>query len=126
MIFRPSESSRKITEFYRRYLLTRFNTNNEKYNEQLKKELEKKKAIADGPYISMSDPYKKGEKIEKLAQEGILSKEMMKLKKFHPNDRNLYKHQEEAIRKAKNGQNLIVTTRNRIRKNRIFFNSSNK
>ena len=60
MIFRPSESSKKITEFYRRYLLTTFSTNNEKYNEQLKKELEKSKALADGPYISMSDPFKKG------------------------------------------------------------------
>lgn len=37
-------------------------------------------------------------------------KEMLKLKKFHPDDRNLYKHQEEAILKSREGKNLIVTT----------------
>ena len=110
MIFRPSESSKKITEFYRRYLLTTFSTNNEKYNEQLKKELEKSKALADGPYISMSDPFKKGRKIIDLIKEGILSKEFVKLKKFHPFDRELYKHQEEAILKSGEGKNLIITT----------------
>lgn len=110
MIFRPSESSKKITDFYRRYLLTSFNTNNEKYNIQFKRELEKNKAIADGPYISMTDPYKKGKKISELVEEGILVKEMLKLKKFHPDDRNLYKHQEEAILKSREGKNLIVTT----------------
>lgn len=110
MIFRPSESSKKITDFYRRYLLTSFNTNNEKYNIQFKRELEKNKAIADGPYISMTDPYKIGKKISELVEEGILVKEMLKLKKFHPDDRNLYKHQEEAILKSREGKNLIVTT----------------
>lgn len=110
MIFRPSESSKKITDFYRRYLLTTFSTNNDKYNAQLKKELEKDKAIADGPYISISDPYEKGKKIEDLVEEGILSKEIMKLSEFHPSDRCLYRHQEEAIRKIHKGKNLIVTT----------------
>ena len=110
MIFRPSESSQRISDFYKRYLLTAFNTNNNKYNEQLKNELSKSKAISDGPYISLSDPYKKGKKISDLIEEGILSKEFLKLKKFHPTDRNLYLHQEEAIRKANEGKNLIVTT----------------
>lgn len=110
MIFRPSESSKKITDFYKRYLLTSFNTNNAKYNEQLERELSKPKAISDGPYISMSDPYKKGKKIVNLIEEGIISKEMLKLKKIHPSDRTLYQHQEEAIRKADKGKNLIVTT----------------
>ena len=97
MIFRPSESSKKITDFYRRYLLTTFSTNNEKYNEQLKRELEKSKALADGPYIRMSDPFKRGNKIVDLVKTGILSKEFLKLNQFHPFDRELYKHQEEAI-----------------------------
>lgn len=110
MIFRPSESSKEITNFYKRYLLTTFSTNNDKYNEQLKKELEKDKAIADGPYISISDPFEKGKKISELVEEGILSNEILNLKEFHPYDRNLYKHQEKAIRKIKDGKNLVVTT----------------
>lgn len=110
MIFRPSESSKNIAEFYKRYLLTTFNTNNKRYNEQLKNELSKNKVISDGPYISMSDPYKKGKKIAELIAEGVLSKDFFDLKKFHPNDRCLYKHQEEAILKVNEGKNLIVTT----------------
>ncbi len=109
MLFRPSESSKRIADFYRRYLLTTFGTNNEKYNEQLKKALEEKKAIADGPYISMSDPYEKGKSLRELAGEGVVSREILKIENFHP-DRKLYRHQEEAIRKAGQGKNLIVTT----------------
>lgn len=109
MLFRPSESSQRIADFYRRYLLTTFSTNDENYNAQLKEELEKPGAVADGPYISMSDPYEKGKSLRALSEEGIVSKEILKLQEFHP-DRSLYRHQEEAVRKAAEGKNLIVTT----------------
>lgn len=109
MLFRPSESSKNITDFYRRYLLTTFGTNNASYNDQLKQELEKDRSIADGPYISMSDPYEKGKTLSELAEEGVVSKEILKLGKFHPY-RALYKHQETSVRKVKDGKNLIVTT----------------
>ena len=49
MFFRPSESSKRIVDFYRRYLLTTFSTNKEVYNKQLKELLDQDKAIADGP-----------------------------------------------------------------------------
>lgn len=109
MLFRPSESSRKITDFYKRYLLTTFATNNEQYNNQLKEALEKEGAIADGPYISMSDPYEKGESLKTLAEEGVVSPEILKIKNFYP-ERPLYLHQAIAVKKAVNGKNLIVTT----------------
>lgn len=67
MIFRPTESSQNIVNFYRGYLLTTFTTNNEKYNAQLKEALEEEKAIADGPYISVTDPYEKGKTLAELA-----------------------------------------------------------
>lgn len=109
MIFRPSESSKNIEDFYRRYLLTTFSTNNEIYNEQLKEALSKDKAIADGPYISMSDPFEKGETLKALSDEGVVSKKITSFLGFHP-ERQLYKHQEKSIRKVKAGNNLIVTT----------------
>ena len=84
MIFRPSESSKKITDFYRRYLLTSFNTNNEKYNIQFKRELEKNKAIADGPYISMTDPYKIGKKNFRIGRRRDFSERNVKAKKISP------------------------------------------
>ena len=109
MLFRPSESSKRIADFYRRYLLTTFATNKDEYNKQLREALEKDKAIADGPYISMVDPYKKGKTLEQLADEGIVCKSILDIANFHP-VRPLYSHQEEAIRKANAGKNLVVTT----------------
>lgn len=109
MLFRPSESSKRIEEFYRRYLLTTFSTNNEVYNAQLKEALEKDKAIADGPYISMSDPFEKGKTLVQLADEGVVCRKITGFEGFHPN-RNLYMHQENSIRKVSEGNNLIVTT----------------
>ena len=109
MLFRPSESSKRIVDFYRRYLLTTFSTNNEKYNKQLKEALEKEGTIAEGPYLSMSDPYEKGKTLTELAEEDLISKEMLKMSGFHP-ERRLYRHQEEAVRKIASGKNLIVTT----------------
>lgn len=109
MLFRPSESSQKIADFYKRYLLTTFKTNVPEYNSQLKEALETPGAIADGPYISMTDPYEKGKTLEELAEEGIVSSAILKYNEFHPT-RPLYRHQEDAIRKANDNKNLIVTT----------------
>lgn len=108
-MFRPSESSKNISEFYKRYLLTTFNTNNEVYNKQLEAALSKEKAIADGPYISMTDPYEKGALLKELVNEGILCKSILDIDALHP-ERRLYKHQENAARIASQGKNLIVTT----------------
>lgn len=109
MIFRPTESSNRIVEFYRRYLLTTFATNQATYNYQLKQQLSEDKAISDGPYISMTDPYEKGKTLRSLASEGLVAPDIVSLDEFHP-DRPLYKHQETSILKANNGKNLIITT----------------
>ena len=77
--------------------------------EALKEALEKEGAIAEGPYLSMSDPYEKGRSLKKLADEGLLSKDILNIQGFHP-ERSLYRHQEEAVRKSIEGKNLIVTT----------------
>ena len=109
MLFRPAESSNNIVEFYKRYLLTTFQTNNEKYNEQLEHELNEPNAIAKGPYISLTDAFEKGKTIVDLIKENELVKSFGKIKKLKP-ERALYKHQEEALRKANQHKNLIVTT----------------
>jgi len=109
MLFRPAESSKKIVDFYRNYLLTTFRTNKDYYNAQLAKELAEDGTISSGPYISMSDCYAKDRSIGDLVSEGILSNSILELKELHP-DRSLYKHQVEAICKANQGKNLIITS----------------
>lgn len=109
MSFRPYESSKNIVDFYRRYLLTTFKTNNEIYDNQLKEILKKEKIIFDGPYINISDPFEKGHSLKELAKQEKVSKKILEIKKFYP-DRKLYKHQEEALLEANKKENLIITT----------------
>lgn len=109
MLFRPAESSKRIVDFYRNYLLTTFRTNKDYYNAQLAHELAEDGVISSGPYISMSDNYAKDRSINDLVAEGLVTPELAQLSALHP-ARQLYKHQVEAIRKANEGKNLIITT----------------
>jgi len=109
MLFKPAESSKNIVDFYKRYLLTTFQTNNENYNKQLEQHLSEPNAIAKGPFISLTDAFEKGKSILELIEEGELAKSFAKVAKLKP-ERTLYKHQEQALRKANKGKNLIVTT----------------
>lgn len=109
MLFRPAESSKEIVDFYRNYLLTTFRTNKDYYNQQLAEALSADGVISSGPFISMSDSYAKDCSISDLVQQGILCKSMLELKALHI-DRKLYRHQAEAIRKANENKNLIITT----------------
>ena len=47
--------------------------------------------------------------MKELADEGLLSKDILNIQEFHP-ERSLYRHQEEAVRKSIEGKNLVVTT----------------
>lgn len=109
MLFRPAESSQKIVNFYRNYLVTTFQTNKELYNKQLKAQLNEPEAISRGPYISLSDMYSKGSTPRELCDKKLISPLMCDYKKVYP-DRTLYRHQEEALIKATNNKNLVVTT----------------
>lgn len=109
MLFRPAESSKRIVEFYRNYLLTTFKTNNPNYNRQLEQHLSDPKNLAKGPYINLTDPFMKDKSIQQLVEEGTLSRLFLKFSEFYP-QRPLYKHQVESIRKAIEKKNLIITT----------------
>jgi len=109
MSFQPAESSKNILNFYRRYLLTTFQTNNVVYNQQLKDLLSDDNAISRGPFIHLTDPFLKDKSIRELVAENILSPEFLKLNSFYP-DRKLYAHQVKAIQKVAETENIIVTT----------------
>ena len=110
MLFRPAESSKQIVDFYRNYLLTTFQTTNDKYNEQLKTLLEQDGTISSGPFVSVSDSYEKEKTIAELVENHLLCDSMLNLKKFDPYNRRLYRHQIEATLKAGEKKNLIITT----------------
>ena len=96
MLFKPAESSKNIVDFYKRYLLTTFQTNNENYNKQLEQHLSEPNAIAKGPFISLTDAFEKGKSILELIEEGEVAKSFAKVAKLKP-ERTLYKHQEQPV-----------------------------
>ena len=110
MLFRPAESSKQIVDFYRNYLLTTFQTTDDKYNSQLEAELRKDGVISSGPYVSVSDSYEKEKTISELVNERVLCESMLNLGKLDPYARRLYRHQVEATLKAGEKKNLIITT----------------
>ena len=109
MLFRPAESSKKVVDFYRDYLLTTFKTNKDYYNKQLADQLSENGVISNGPFISMSDSFAKDKSIRTLVEEGYLCKSIIALEQLKT-DRGLYKHQVEAICKVGIGNNMIITT----------------
>lgn len=109
MSFQPAESSKEILNFYRRYLLTTFQTNDDVYNQQLKDLLSDDDSLARGPFIHLSDPFLKKKSIRDLVLENHLSSDFLTMNGFHP-DRKLYAHQVTAIQKAIENENIIVTT----------------
>lgn len=108
MSFSPIGASEEIVEKYKRYLRTIFQINDPIYESQFEKELERKDILAKGPYLDAVDSFSKGKSIQELIQEGIVPKRIEKLN--FPLGRALYKHQENAIRKVKEGRNLVVST----------------
>ncbi len=110
MLFRPAESSKQILDFYRNYLLTTFQTTDDKYNSQLEAELKKDGVISSGPYVSVSDSYEKEKTIAELVENRVLCESMLNLGRLDPYERRLYRHQVEATLKAGEKKNLIITT----------------
>ena len=108
MKFLPIEASEEITEKYKRYLKTIFQIADPVYEEQFETELNKKDILAKGPYLDAVDSFKKGKSLSQLIDEGVLPATFRNF--VLPMDRTLYQHQENAIRKAKQGRNLVVST----------------
>ena len=110
MAFNPLITSDEICDTFRRYILSTFRTSSDEYNEQLKELLCHDNAVVRGPYLQISHNFPKGANIQELIEEGILSREFIKLGYEPFLNRRLYAHQEEAIRKVISGRNVVVST----------------
>lgn len=109
MAFNIIQASRKISEKYRRYLKTMFDINDPDYRALFEKRLEDSKAFEKGPYLDVTNSFFKGKSLEDLIKEGLISSEFRKLDRLYKIP-NLHYHQEKALRKAIDGQSLIVST----------------
>lgn len=108
MAFSPIQASQEITEKYKRYLKTIFQIADFDYERQFNQELDRSSMLAKGPYLDAVDSFSKGKSPAQLIEEGVLPSSFSKF--GIPMERTLYLHQESAIRKVKDGRNIVVST----------------
>lgn len=122
MPINPLSITQLISIRYLNYLQTTFQINNPELEEQFKVTLSNHELIK-GPIIEATPPFKKGVTIQQLMEEGILSPLFNSInQKALPVTRNLYLHQEQAIRKSiKNNRNIVVATGTGSGKTEIFM-----
>ena len=110
-VFDPVQASESVQNSYRQYLESNFWLRDAALRQDMHEALRSRYAIAKGPILQATPPYQPGKSIRQLVDEGVLHPGFLNAnQKVLPSDRPLYVHQEEAIRKARQGRNLIIAT----------------
>jgi ATP-dependent helicase YprA (DUF1998 family) len=100
-----------IDDTYRRYLKTLMPVDDPGIEAAFHHALRSSPSLLRGPFLEMTPPYAPGATIRELVGEGVLAKGMLSLDSAHlPVDRPLYRHQEQACRKAAQGRNIVVAS----------------
>ncbi len=113
MPIHPVETARRLREAYIRYLKTIKPFQDDALREEFSRALEAENMLVKGPYLELTPPFTPGKTIQQLMAEQVLSARFAAF--CHEEDglrpdRPLYWHQEQAIRKAREGRNLVITT----------------
>ncbi|MEU9887673.1 DEAD/DEAH box helicase [Sphaerisporangium sp. NPDC051011] len=104
-------TSTLIIETYRRYLRSLLPVREPRISAALAEEITRSPMLTKGPLLEATPPYQTGATLGSLIDEGVLGREFRMLAgPALPVDRPLYKHQENALRKATSGRNLVVAT----------------
>jgi len=107
----PLRTSELIVANYRRYLRSLLPVRDPLIAEALRSEITNSPLLSKGPLLEATPPYEKSVTLEDLIEEGVLDPGIRALHSKHmPMGRALYRHQEEAIRKAVRGRNIVVAT----------------
>ena len=108
MSFSPIQGSALIERQYKRYLGTMFRLRDPDYQRQFTELLGSHTAFVAGPYLDAHDNFAVGRTTRQMVGEGLLPKYFLKYGFHH--DRPLYTHQEQALTKALEGLNIVVST----------------
>ena len=108
MSFSPIQGSALIEKQYKRYLGTMFRLKDPDYQRQFTEQLDSHAAFVAGPYLDAHDNFAAGRTTRQMVDEGLLTKYFLKYGFHH--DRQLYTHQEQALTKALEGRNIVVST----------------
>lgn len=108
MAYNIIKASKSISNKYKRYLSTIFSIDDEEYNSIFKEKLNELE-FAKGPYLDVTNSFSKGRSIKELINEGIVDEDFKYISKIY-NLPSLHMHQEEALLKTIQGNNIIVST----------------
>jgi ATP-dependent helicase YprA (DUF1998 family) len=106
----PIATSGKLDAVYRRYLASLLPVRDPIIGSNLLRAIEQSE-FTKGPFLEATPPYRTGASIRELVALGALDESVLELDGPElPVERPLYAHQEKALRKARSGRNLIVST----------------
>ena len=108
----PLQATIAIERRYMDYLETTFSLNDTRLQKELMAELKQPGRFVKGPILEATPPFLTASSLQDLIDEGLFSKEFIELKTDDlPLERELYKHQEVAIRKLiMERRNIVVAT----------------
>jgi len=115
-MFNPIKASSNIKRSFIDYISTSFSIADPYFAALFREALMKDGMLSKGPYLDIGGSYKTGKSLKELAEINQASRLFATLEKLPEKDkelkyeRPLYSHQEEALRYARNGGNLVVTT----------------
>jgi ATP-dependent helicase YprA (DUF1998 family)/predicted transcriptional regulator len=114
MPIHPVQTARRLREAYLRYLKTIKPFQDDRLRAEFSRALEAENMLVKGPYLELTPPFTPGKTIKDLMQESVLSSRFQAFCYDDDDgfrlDRPLYWHQEESVRRAREGRNLVITT----------------
>lgn len=107
----PIKVSERIEAEYRSYLRSSFPIADPALNRDFDRQLRGEFALTKGPLLEATPPYETGASVRELVDQGVLSRGFLDFsEEALPLDRPLYQHQEDALRRAVEGRNLLIAT----------------
>ncbi|GAB3559045.1 ATP-dependent helicase YprA (DUF1998 family)/rubrerythrin [Actinopolyspora lacussalsi] len=109
--FNPLHASAQINEAYRRYLRSLLPLRDSALAGALDEAITSSPLLSNGPLLEANPSYEAGADITELIAEGVLPESFLDFTGPElPANRPLHRHQENAVRKARAGRNLVVAT----------------
>ena len=110
-ILDPLITSQRIESRYLSYLESTFTPRDPELAREFQMALRNEFTLCRGPFLEASAPFETGSSVADMVAGGVLSPGFLRMsEEAFPVQRPLYRHQEEAIRKAVSGRNLVVST----------------
>jgi ATP-dependent helicase YprA (DUF1998 family) len=104
-------TSEDIKATYRRYLQSLLAVRDPQIDAALRAAIDGTPMLDKGPYLEATPPYAPGVSLQNLIDEGVLHPGFAAMSStVLPLERPLYVHQEQSIRKAGQGRNVVVAT----------------